>query len=518
MKKRSELLLGIDIGTQGVKALLVEPNGFVVAQQSLEHGSTYPRPDWCEHDMLQNWWKNPVRVLRDLLANSGIDPARIKAIGISGLYPALGPTDAEGNPLYGAILYSDNRSVAEVEEVNRVMGLQLSSEELTPKLIWFLRNEPELAAQMKMFFDAPHYLVYKLTGAYVTDTITTGLYGAIYQSPNATWRKEVCERFGIPVDCLPAVHPPAKIVGRVHAAAAQITGLQAGTPVLPGMPDLVASLISVGAVQTHESAAYYGTAGLVPVMKDDLIHAAWEPYPIEERGLTPQDGYIFDYPAYSLSVGDGVRWFRDQFGQPEMAAALKEGGASAYARLDRLAMKVPAGSDGLILLPYLQGQRSPIFNPWASGVFFGLKKAHTRGHLFRAVLESYGYTLRHGLEFFYPQGHPLKRLVATGGGARSKLWRQIVSDITGIRQEYVPEADGPLGAAYLAGLAIGWFEDFDVLQKEWVKAGDVVEPDPKAKEIYDQYYPIYCQLHEALEPVFQAHKEANQYVGEMIHV
>jgi xylulokinase len=499
---KDDLLLGIDIGTQGVKGILVDASGMIQAQHQIEHGCVYPQPDWCEQDMTVNWWQNPVLVIRSLIEAGEFSPDQIKAISVSGLYPALGPTDGKGDPLTRAILYSDNRSVAEVQEVNRVRNLQLTTEELTPKLIWFLRHEPQLASQMRMFFDAAHYLVYQLTGEYVTDTITTGLYGAIYQSPSASWREDVCEQFGIPLNILPKVYPPGVFIGSVTTFAAETTGLAVGTPVLPGMPDLVASLLSVGAVHTYESAAYYGTAGLVPVMKADLLTGIFEPYPIEERGLTPQDGYIFDYPTYSLTTGDLVRWFRDEFAPLEMAQEALEKGNAAYAALDKLAESIPPGSEGLVLLPYFLGQRSPEFNPQASGVFFGLRKGHTRGHLYRAILESFGFNIRHGLESFYPQGHPIKRLVATGGGARSPIWRQIVSDITGLSQEYVPEADAPIGCAYLAGLALGWFEDFKPLQDDWVKVDAITHPDPKATDLYEAAYQIYLELHTALRPVF----------------
>lgn len=505
------LLLGIDIGTQGVKGILVDPTGKIVAQHQIEHGSAYPRPDWCEQDMMINWWENPVFVIKELLNSSQADPKQIKVVSASGLYPALGPTDGDGNPITKAILYSDNRAVAEVAEVNEALGLQLTSEELTPKLIWFLRHEPELAAQMRMFFDAAHFLVYKLTGEYVTDTITTGLYGAIYESPSASWRENICEQFGIPVEILPAVHPPGKCIGTVHSEAAEITGLAVGTPVLPGMPDLVASLISVGAVHTHESAAYYGTAGLVPVMKDDLLNAVFHPYPVPERGLTPQDGYVFDYPTYSLTTGDIVRWFRDEFAPLEMQLESMNGGKSAYAHLDDLARKIPPGSDGLVLLPYLLGQRSPEFNPQASGVLFGLKKGHSRGHVFRAILESFGYNIRHGLESFYPQGHPIKRLIATGGGATSQLWRQIVTDITGLKQEYVPDADGPIGCAYLGGLALGIFTDFEILQRDWVKVTAETVPNPDKTKRYESDYQVYVELHKALKPIFNFHTNSQKY-------
>jgi xylulokinase len=304
------------------------------------------------------------------------------------------------------------------------------------------------------------------------------------------------------LDILPKVHPPGEFIGEVNQEAAEITKLAVGTPVLPGLPDLVASLLSVGAVHTYETAAYYGTAGLVPVMKADLLTGIFEPYPIEERGLTPQDGYIFDYPTYSLTTGDIVRWFRDEFAPLEMDAEIQPGGKTAYAALDELAENVPPGSEGLVLLPYLLGQRSPEFNPHASGVFYGLRKGHTREHLYRAILESFGFNIRHGLESFYPQGHPIKRLIATGGGARSPLWRQIVSDITGLSQEYVPEADAPVGCAYLAGLALGWFDDFLPLQENWVKVKAKTVPNPAISEQYEGTYQLYLDLHSALRPVF----------------
>lgn len=505
-----DLLLGIDIGTQGVKGVLVGAQGKIVAEAALEHGCNFPQAGWAEHDMLQNWWENPARVIRRLLQTEGVRPAQVKALCPSGLHPNFGPTDASGQPLRRAILYSDNRAVAELDEINARRGLKLTSEELTPKLVWFCRHEPELAAQMRMFFDAAHYLVYRLTGEYVTDTISVGGWGAIYHSPSASWKVDCCAALGIPTEILPKVRPPLWIAGEIHSQAAEATGLPAGTPVLAGTNDVTASTIGAGATRRDEAIAYYGTAGLLPVMKMDMEDAVRRPYPREERGQAPQDGYLFDYPAYCLSTGDGARWFRDEFGQLEHQAELQAAGSSAYAEFDRLAAQVPAGSDGLIFLPYLLGQRSPEFNPQASGAFYGIRRTHSRGHFFRAILEAWGYTIRFGLERYYPQGHPLARLIATGGGARSPLWRQIVTDITGIRQEYVPNAEGALADAYLAGMALGWFKDFATLKSEWVQAAGVTLPDPAQQAKYaSQAYPLFVELHGLLKAFNQAHPGRN---------
>jgi xylulokinase len=357
-----------------------------------------------------------------------------------------------------------------------------------------------------------HYLVFMLSGAYVQDTQTTGLWGAIYESPTTSWRADVCAQFDIPIYILPQVHPPATIVGGVHAEAATETGLLEGTPVIAGLPDLTASLIAAGVVNEDETCVYYGTAGLVPIMKDNLLNGVLKPYPVSEKGTTPQDGYIYDYPAYCLSVGEAVRWFRDQFGQAELALQKKFKKISAYDQLNALAENVPPGCDGLMFLPYFEGQRSPWFDPYAKGLFFGMSSSHTKAHFYRAIQESFGYIIRHGFETFYPQGHPLSRVVATGGGAKSPLWRQIVSDITGFRQEYVPEAEGAIGSAYVAGIAIGWYQDFEPLRNDWVKVEAHTEPDKKTQPIYDNYFPVFRDLHQSLKTNFIQHHETQNRV------
>ncbi|MCS6906584.1 MAG: FGGY family carbohydrate kinase [Anaerolineales bacterium] len=202
-----DLLLGIDIGTQGVKGAIVSLDGKVIAEASVEQSCKYPRAGWVEHDMNQNWWQNPCLVIRKMLSQSGVNPGRIKAVFPSGLHPNFGPTDENGKPVYGAILYSDNRAITELNEINQRYGLKLTSEELTPKLVWFLRREKEAASRMKRFFDAAQYFVYKLCGEYVTDTISVGGWGAIYHSPTMQWKEERCEQLGIDLKLLPRVVP-----------------------------------------------------------------------------------------------------------------------------------------------------------------------------------------------------------------------------------------------------------------------------------------------------------------------
>lgn len=516
--KSNEALLGIDVGTQGVKASIVTLQGNVLAHSFEPYETDYPRPGWVEHDMEKSWWQGSVTAIRKALQQCPLNPTDILAIGVCGLYPALGPTDSEGLPLSGAVLYSDSRAYAEVDEINQRYNLRLSCEELTPKLLWFLRNEPEKSRNMQMFFDAPHYLIYKLCGAYVTDTITAGLYGAIFEAPNATWREDVCKELKIPHNILPSVHPPATIVGNVTPRAAIETGLAEGTPLIAGMPDLFGSMLSAGVTQTDEAIVYYGSAGVMAIMKDSALNAAFKPFPIAERGGKVQEGYLYDYPAYCLSIGESVRWFTDQFGEKEHLRYQSEGEPNPYARLDNLAQKVPAGCEGLTFLPYLYGQRSPIDNPFACGVYFGIRAFHQKAHFYRALLEAWGYSIRYGLECTYPDGYSLRRLVATGGGAKSRLWRQIVSDIISIRQDYVPNSEGTIGAAYVAGLALGIFKDFKNLLQNWVSVQETITVDESKRSAYERGYHAFRLLHQELQNTFYSYDKVLHETGEKFHV
>ncbi len=489
-------LVGIDVGTQGSKGVLVTPEGKVLAQHYCEHTVLHPLPDCAEHDAEAHWWKDLVEISRGLLNKTGIDSRRVQALCVSGLIPDLLATDAGGRPLRNAILYSDNRAVQEIDECNARLGCALTSEEITPKLLWFMRHEPELYARTRMVFNAHSYLVYRLTGEYTIDYLTASLFGAIYDAARAEWREDVCATLGIPLELLPPAYPPAKIAGHVTREAADCTGWAEGTPVLVGSGDVYFSLLGAGVLHEGDLMIYYGTAGLATLCLADLQDVAGSPF------QKPQ-GFPFQYPAYMLTSGELVRWFRDQFGSQEVARAAGSG-ASAYSLLDALAAGVPPGAQGLICLPYFLGQRSPVFDPYARGVFFGWSMAHTRAHMFRAILESYGYGILHGLELTLPGWRQsVGRVVATGGGATSALWRQIVSDIVGIPQEYVARADGPLGDAYLAGYATGVFTDFRTIAEEWLEVTSVTAPDMALHERYYPYYELYRDLHDDLKERFR---------------
>lgn len=501
----SDLLLGIDIGSQSVKGAIVDRAGQLVAAHSLEH------------DLSQQWWWNPVAVVRALLGEIKLGGQRISHVGVSGLYPALGPADGDGEPVHGAILYSDNRALEQVERVNSRFGLRLTSEELTPKLIWFLEQRPELARQAEMYFDAAHYFIFKLTGSYVTDSLTAAYYGALFDPDRFGWRGQTSEQLGIPMEILPQVLPPLGTAGTVTREAARVTGLTAGTPVTAGLPDIIASCVSVGAVEAGEAIVYYGTAGLLSILKKDLLPelsaegTAYDAIDPSTRNVrsTPDPARegrdadpLFAGPVYCLATGLAVRWFRDQF-SPRASGSAGGKEAGEFAQLDERAAAAPPGSGGLLFLPHLQGARSPAFNPDACGVYFGLAEHHDHGHLFRAILESFGYEIRRGLQEHDLANWRPTRLVAAGGGAVSSLWRQIVSDISGLEQAYVPDVGAAFGAAYVAGLAGGWFENFSSLRQSCLERQVITRPTASNAASYEHFFPLYQELNTVLEGSFR---------------
>jgi xylulokinase len=299
---------------------------------------------------------------------------------------------------------------------------------------------------------------------------------------------------GISVDILPPVYPPAAVAGTVTPAAAEITGLIAGIPVLVGSADVFFSLLGAGVMTPVEMMIYYGSAGLVAIPKRNLEFLATKPYDVD-------DDVPFACPSYHPASGELIRWFSEAFTQIE-TAQLRTEGSKIEEAFDGLAALIPPGAEGLLVLPYFLGQRTPIFDPHARGAFVGLTLAHGRAHLYRAILEAYGLGVRYSLEHMSEQFN-IQRVVATGGGARSRLWRQIISDITGMKQEYSTLADASLGAAFLAAYAVGAIKDLNTIKTSWLQSFEITEPNPETKMVYDKIYDVFCDLHNALRESFK---------------
>lgn len=492
-----EYLLGVDIGTSSSTGIIVDRDLNIHGSVSVEHETVYPKQGWAEHDADEVWWDDFVSISQPLLRRTKIDPEDVGGVGISAIHPAMLPVDVNGNPLRRAILYGvDTRSTEEIEILNdqigedrvyEVSGNSLTFQSVGPKILWYKRNEPEKFEQTDKILDATGYVVSQLTDEYTIDNAVAAFFHPLYNLSTLDWDDEMLSELGLSRDMLPEPDWSTEIAGEVTAEAAAETGLAAGTPVVIGTGDAQASQISVGAVNPGEAIFMYGTTGVIYTM-------------LEEERTTPE---LWAFPhcvegRYGLAGGMAtsgaiVNWFRDEFGD-----ALDDRdavGKARYSRLNERASKIPPGSEGLVVLPYFSGERTPINDESARGTITGLTLSHTKFHIYRAVLEGIGYGFRHHVSAMDDAGLSIERVKAIGGGAQSDLWRQIVSDITGVVQEYVSNPVGsPLGGAYLAGMGVGVFDDLEQLT-ELTEVETETHPDDSVSDIYDEYYAVYRDLY-----------------------
>lgn len=494
-----DLLLGVDIGTYSSKGVICAPDGDVLAEAVIEHGLSLPRPGWAEHDAESIWWGEFVGLTRALLGDrfSGED---VGGIAVSAIGACVLPVDAQGRALRQGILYGiDTRAPEEIAWLNgrfgeRPMfdlgGMALTSQAIGPKILWIKRHEPEVYDATSVFMGSSSYMVYRLTGEYVMDYHTASYYNPLFDLRLLRWDPRFAEPI-VDLERLPRLLWSDQIAGVVTPAAAAETGLKAGTPVTAGTIDAAAEAVSVGVVDPGDMMVMYGTTMF-------FIHVTAEPVPDPRMWAT-----AFCLPGrYSIdggmsTTGALTRWFRDNLGGQEMAVEAS-GGQNAYAALAEAATAVPPGAEGLICLPYFAGERTPINDPDARGVYAGLTLSHTRGHLYRASLEGTAYGVRHNLETMAAMGAPPRRLVAVGGGAKSPLWLQIVSDVSGLPQD-VPERTigAAYGDAFLAGLGTDIVPGLEALERDWVKLALKLQPNVNLRPLYDAYYDVYRGLYEA---------------------
>ncbi len=484
------LFLGLDIGTLGTKGTLADLDGQVLARHYVEHPVIRPRPGWAEHQAEQAWWEDVRAVTRAVLGAAGVDPRRVAGVAVSGLTPCLGFVDESGHVLRNGILYSDNRAVTELAEVNAVLPEPITLELVLPKLLWVKRHEPEIFRRSAVVLSANSYAIFRLTGEYSIDVDNAAMWGGIFDRGRLAWDKAWCERLGVPTRLLPPIHTTADIVGGVTEEAASETGLAPGTPVVCGTGDSFFALLGSGCVEPGDMMINFASAGTSIICLVDLESVVRTVHLSDKRGLVR-------FGASILTTGDLVRWFRDQFGQAETAEAARAGG-SPYALLDAEAAATPPGADGLVFLPHLLGRRTPTANALARGTVFGLSTFHTKGHVFRAALESFAYGVLDSMTDLDPL---VRRVVATGGGATSRLWRQIMSDALGRPIEYVSKAEGPLGAAFLAAYATGHLMSFRQVH-DWLPVTETTVPDAAANAVYRRMYSVYRQVSDRLEDCY----------------
>jgi xylulokinase len=480
-----DLLLGLDIGTSSSKGLLARSDGTVLASCVREHTVSSPRPGWAEHDA-RVWWDEFTGIVRELLAAAD---GPVAAVGLSGIGPCLLPTDPAGTPLRPAILYGvDTRALDEIAEqtarygeaaILERCGSVLSSQAVGPKLAWLRRHEPAVWQRTERLFMAHSWLVHELTGEYVLDHHSASQCTPLYDSREHAWIPEWSRDIapGLP---LPRLCWPGEVAGTITAGAARATGLPAGIPVIAGTIDAWAEATSVGVREPGDVMVMYGTTMFLVEVLDRrrVCPTFWGTVGVEPGSYTMAAGMA--------TAGSITDWLRTLTGE------------RSYARLVEAARSVPAGAEGLVLLPYFAGERTPLFDPHARGVLAGLTLRHGPGHLYRATLEAIACGVRHNLEAMREAGGVDRRLVAVGGGTQGGLWTQIVSDVTGLEQRVPRNTIGACyGDALLAGRAIGAVTD----PAAWNPIEGTVRPDPANAPRYDRLYRDYRDLYEATAPI-----------------
>ena len=491
-----DYMLGLDIGTSGAKAVIVDTAGNIVGVGRREYGLATPRPGWAEQDPAL-WIDAAVRTTREALAQAAIRPHDIAAIGLSGQMHTTVCLDRHGAPLRPAITWADQRTAPQVQAVYRRLGRErlahwtqnpLATGFTLANLLWLQENEPATYAAIAHVLLPKDYLRYYLTGEIGTDA-TDASGTSLMDVAAGRWNAELLDIFSINPAIVPEIHQSAAVAGTLRAEAASALGLRADIPVAYGSADQPAQAVGNGIIRPGVLSSTIGTGGQL------LAPNAAPAYDPELRLHTfchavPNLWYNL---AAILTAGLSFAWLRQVLH------------ADSYAALADEAAKAPPGADGLFFLPHLAGERTPHMNPSARGVFFGLTLRHDRRHLARAVMEGVVFSLRQGLELIKSLGVPVKRVIASGGSTRHPLWLQLQADIynAAVYQTRTEEA-AAFGAALLGGVAAGMFGSIDDACAATVRISDlVVQPDSGNVRLYDTLYRQYTELYPALSARFQ---------------
>lgn len=500
-----QYFLGIDIGTFASRGMLIDENFAVCADASVPHGMDNPRPGWFEQDAETVWWGDFCKLCGLLLEKSGVRPEQIACVGASTLGTDCLPVDENCQPLRPAILYGiDARADAEAawlteyygkERVQELFGHPICSGDTATKILWLKNHEPEIYRRTAHFLTGSSFLTARLTGRYVIDqALGKGSFRPLYHTDGSV-NAEECSLYCRP-DQIAVCVPAHTIVGTVTPEAARATGLAVGTPVIAGTGDSTAEAISVGLVETGTAFFQYGSSMYYYYCTDRFVGSYTSP---QGNGAL-KGGKEFAVPG-TFCLGDGTnaagtltRWVRDLLYAPEKAAE-PTGGENAYAVMAREAAQVPPGSNGLMMLPYIYGERSPLQDPAATGMLFGLKGTHTRREINRAALEAVGYSTLQHLILFEELGLPPRRLVTAGGGTKNHTWMQIICDMAGMELT-IPESFqcSAYGDAMLAALGCGALDSFAALRGA-LPTGTVLQPNEQNHQFYAARYPIFRDLY-----------------------
>ncbi len=493
-------VLGIDVGTGGTRAVLIDREGRVISSATAEHAPmTSPRIGWAEQSP-EDWWRAACQATKECLAKNPAQAREIAAIGLTGQMHGLVLLDAQDQVVRPAIIWCDQRTEEQCREITKKVGARrlielTANPALTgftlPKIWWVQRHEPELWSRVRSLMLPKDYIRFRLTGERaidVADASGTLMFDVVHR----VWSPPMLEVSRIDEAFLPKVFESPAVSGHVNEEGARLSGLRPGIPVVAGAGDQAAGAVGMGIVKTGAVSATIGTSGVVfaatskPVLEPGgRIHTFCHAIPDRWHVMGVTQG-----------AGLSLRWFRDQFG------AGKEDGRDPYDRLGEEARKTPPGADGLLWAPYLMGERTPHLDPNARGALLGITAQHTRAHVIRAILEGVAFSLRDSLTLFREIGVPIESIRLSGGGARSAVWQQIQADVYGMPVELIEADEGAAyGAALLAAVGVGNWRSIEAACEAAVRVAKRVQPDPTTVTRMDRQYAEYRKLYPALKGI-----------------
>lgn len=500
-------LIGIDLGTSATKTVLFDECFQEICSAAKEYPMYQPQNGWAEQDP-EDWWQAACETVREVIKKSGVNNADIMAVGIAGQMHGMTMLDFSGRVLRPSIIWCDQRSGAECDEMNRLAGAdRLMAVTANPaitgftasKILWVRNHEPEIYSSCAHILLPKDYVRYRFTGDYATE-VSDASGMQLLDVPNRCWSEEICEKLNIPMEWLPKVYESPEITGHITKAAADLCGLLPGTPVVGGAGDNAAAAVGTGVVREGKAFLSLGTSG--------VIFAHTEQPHIDPKGrvhtfccAVPGCWHVM---GVSQAAGLSLRWMRDTLCSDEIIKANGEG-CDPYDVMGEEAATAPIGSNKLMYLPYLMGERTPHLDPDCRGAFIGLSAIHEKKDMIRAVMEGVAYSQRDGYEVFKEMGVSLKEFIACGGGARSPFWRQMFADVLDTPVSSAPATKGPaLGAAILAAVGAGMYDSVPAACDKAGEAHHSLTPDAQRHSTYENFYQVYRGLYPALYQSFKA--------------
>lgn len=500
-------LIGIDIGTSGTKTVLFDTEGQVLASASREYPLYQPRNGWAEQRP-EDWWEAVQETLLEVMKSGAVSPDEVAGVGLAGQMHGLVMLDERGEVIRPAILWCDGRTGVECAEITESIGAQrlveiTANPALTGftagKIVWVRKHEPENYAACKQMLLPKDYIRYKLTGAFATE-VSDASGTNLLDVPARKWSQEILNGLGIDQALLPPVYESVEVSGCINEEASRRTGLMAGTPVAGGAGDNAAAAVGTGVVREGRAFTTIGTSGVVFAHMDQVS--------IDLQGRVHTFCHAvpgaWSVMSCTLAAGQSLKWYRDNFCQAEEEAA-RGLGVDSYDLINEQVNRLPIGAEKLLYLPYIMGERSPLLDEKARGVFFGLSGIHTKYHMLRAVMEGVGYSLRDCMEVFWQMDIHPREMMITGGGARSPVWRQMLADMFRCQVSTSENREGPaVGAALLAGTGVGIYASVEEACDRVVKRGESIAASEAAFHSYEDFYRIYRSLYPALKDGFHS--------------